>query len=262
MSNFSQRQAGQHYIVTGGGTGIGRAIALRLAQEGAKVSLLSRNTETLESVVAEIIAMGGVAQSMACDITNPAMIEDAFGTMVSRFGPLRGVIANSGVGGANFPGVDDRFDLIVQTNVYGTYHTLRAAQKYRVQDDKPTHMIATSSCLARFGVPGYTAYCASKAALLGMVRAFALELAGENTQVNALCPGWVDTDMAWEGLEGMAGGMGISVDEAHRIAMKAVPLGRMSKPEEIAGTVAWLVSEDGYGVTGQGIDINAGSWMG
>ena len=123
-------------------------------------------------------------------------------------------------------------------------------------------MIVTSSCLARFGVPGYTAYCASKAALLGMVRAFALELARQNTQVNALCPGWVDTDMAWEGLEGMATGMGISVDEAHQIAMKSVPLRRMSKPTEIAGTVAWLVSEDGVGMTGQGIDINAGSWMG
>ena len=123
-------------------------------------------------------------------------------------------------------------------------------------------MIVTSSCLARFGVPGYTAYCASKAGLLGMVRAFALELAKQNTQVNALCPGWVDTDMAWEGLEGMAKGMKISVEQAHEIAMKSVPLGRMSKPRESAGTVSWLLSEDGVGVTGQGIDINAGSWMG
>ena len=257
-----KRQQDQHYIVTGGGTGIGKAIALRLTAEGAKVSLLARNLERLEAVVSEIESLGGQAQCFACDITDQTTVKSAVKQSVSTFGSLRGVVANSGVGGANFPGENDRFDLVVQTNVYGTYYTLRAVQEHLVDDDRPTHMIVTSSCLARFGVPGYTAYCASKAALLGMVRAFALELAGQGTQVNALCPGWVDTDMAWEGLEGMATGMNISVEQAHEIAMKAVPLGRMSKPKEIAGTVAWLVSEDGAGVTGQGIDINAGSWMG
>ncbi len=256
------RQQGQHYIVTGGGTGIGKAIALRLAAEGASVSLLARNLSRLQSVVDEIQDNGGRAQCFSCDITNQEAVQQAVHSCVDGFGLLRGVIANSGVGGANFPGEDDRFDLVVQTNVYGTYHTLRAVQPHLVDDDSATHMVVTSSCLARFGVPGYTAYCASKAALLGMVRAFALELAGHGTQVNALCPGWVDTDMAWEGLEGMSKGMGISIEEAHDIAMKSVPLGRMSKPKEIAGTVAWLLSEDGAGVTGQGIDINAGSWMG
>lgn len=257
-----KRQQGQHYIVTGGGTGIGKAIALRLATEGASVSLLARNLSRLQLVVDEIQNSGGRAQCFSCDITNKEAVQQAVQTCVDTFGAVRGVIANSGVGGANFPGEDDRFDLVVQTNVYGTYHTLRAVQPHLVDDEHATHMVVTSSCLARFGVPGYTAYCASKAALLGMVRAFALELAGQGTQVNALCPGWVDTDMAWEGLEGMSQGMGISIEEAHKIAMKSVPLGRMSKPKEIAGTVAWLLSEDGAGVTGQGIDINAGSWMG
>lgn len=257
-----KRQQDQHYVVTGGGTGIGRAMAIRLASEGAKVTVLARTETTLQSVVSEIQEQGGIAQYMTCDISNQIEVKRVMVAATESFGALRGVMANSGIGGANFPGPDDRFDRVIQTNVNGTYYTLRAAQSHLIQDDRPTHMIVTSSCLARFGVPGYTAYCASKAALLGMVRAFALELARQNTQVNALCPGWVDTDMAWEGLEGMATGMNISVDEAHQIAMQAVPLGRMSKPSEIAGTVAWLVSEDGTGVTGQGIDINAGSWMG
>ena len=256
------RQQGQHYIISGGGTGIGKAIAVRLAAEGAKVSLMARNRDRLQAVVDEIIENGGAAQCFTCDITNQSAVQKTVASAVDTFGPLRGVVANSGVGGANFPGANDRFDIVVQTNVYGTYYTLRAAQKHLVKDGNATHMVVTSSCLARFGVPGYTAYCSSKAALMGMVRAFALELARQGTQVNALCPGWVDTDMAWEGLDGMAEGMGITSKEAHDIAMKAVPLGRMSKPKEIAGTVAWLVSEDGYGVTGQGIDINAGSWMG
>lgn len=256
------RQKGQHYIVTGGGSGIGKAIAIRLASEGAKVSLMARNVERLQAVVAEIVQSGGEAQCFGCDITDQSMVQGSVNDAVVAFGPLRGVIANSGVGGANFPGENDRFDIVVQTNVYGTYHTLRAAEKHLSQDGQPTHMVVISSCLARFGVPGYTAYCASKAALLGMVRAFAHELARRRTQVNALCPGWVDTEMAWEGIDGMAEAMGVTSQEAHKMAMKAVPLRRMSTPNEIAGTVAWLLSEDGAGMTGQGIDINAGSWMG
>lgn len=256
------RQKGQHYIVTGGGSGIGKAIAIRLASEGAKVSLMARNVERLQTVVDEIVQSGGEARCFGCDITDQSMVQNSVNDAVATFGPLRGVIANSGVGGANFPGENDRFDIVVQTNVYGTYHTLRAAEKHLILDDQPTHMVVISSCLARFGVPGYTAYCASKAALLGMVRAFAHELARRRTQVNALCPGWVDTEMAWEGIDGMAQAMDITPEEAHKIAMKAVPLRRMSTPKEIAGTVAWLLSEDGAGMTGQGIDINAGSWMG
>ena len=225
------RQTGQHYIVTGGGTGIGKAIAIRLAAEGAKVSLMARNIDRLQTVVDEIIENGGGAQCFSCDITDQSSVQRNVKLAVDTFGPLRGVIANSGVGGANFPGENDRFDVVVQTNVYGTYYTLRAAEEHLIQDGKATHMVVTSSCLARFGVPGYTAYCASKAALLGMVRAFALELARQGTQVNALCPGWVDTDMAWDGLDGMAKGMGITSQEAHDIAMKAVPLRRMSTPK-------------------------------
>ena len=257
-----KRQQGQHYIITGGGTGIGKAIAIRLADEGAKVSLMARNLNRLQSVVNEIREAGGEAQCFTCDITDQSTVQTIVAKAVETFGPLRGVVANSGVGGANFPGENDRFDIVLQTNVYGTYHTLRAAEKHLIQDEQPTHMVVISSCLARFGVPGYTAYCASKAALLGMVRAFAHELARRRTQVNALCPGWVDTDMAWEGIDGMAEAIGVTSQEAYKMAMKAVPLRRMSTPKEIAGTVAWLLSEDGAGMTGQGIDINAGSWMG
>ena len=80
-------------------------------------------------------------------------------------------------------------------------------------------------------------------------------------QVNAVAPGWVETEMAWEGLDGMAAAMGITRAQAHAEAMKAVPMGKMSKPGEVAGLVAWLVSPDGAGVTGQGIDMNNGAWM-
>jgi ketoreductase len=93
------------------------------------------------------------------------------------------------------------------------------------------------------------------------VRALAHELAAEEVQVNAVCPGWVDTQMARDGIEGMAEGMGTSFEEARAIAMAAVPMRRMSEPEDIAGLVSWLLSSDARGVTGQGLDMNGGAWM-
>ena len=111
-------------------------------------------------------------------------------------------------------------------------------------------------------MPDYTGYSASKAGLLGLVRSLAAEVAAENVQVNAICPGWVDTDMAWEGLDGIAAGTGGTREDAYREAMRVVPLGRMSQPDDIAGTVAWLLSPDARGVTGQAIDQNGGAWMG
>jgi NAD(P)-dependent dehydrogenase (short-subunit alcohol dehydrogenase family) len=171
------------------------------------------------------------------------------------------MVANSGIGGANHPGPEDRFDDLVATNLNGTYYCLRAAQAHLAPGPKTRHMVVISSILGRFGVAAYTGYCASKTGLLGLVRALSLELAGDEVQVNALCPGWVDTAMAREGIENMARAMGLSYEDALAEAMKPVPLGRMSTPEEIANVVAWLASDQARGVTGQAIDVNNGAFM-
>src|SRR5258705_32170 len=118
-----------------------------------------------------------------------------------------------------------------------------------------------SRASARIGVAGYPGYCASKAGLLGLVRALAMELAPANVQVNAVCPGWVDTEMARAGIEGMARAMKTSAEAARAVAMQDVPLARMSAPEDVAGVVAWLLSSDARGVTGQGVDVNGGAFM-
>ena len=143
----------------------------------------------------------GSAAAFPCDIRDRAEINQAIEAAVEQFGPLRSAIANAGIGGPNAPdskGFDPHFEDLIQTNLVGTYYTLRAAQQGLINDERPRHLIIVSSCLARFGVPGYTGYCASKAALLGLTKALALELADQNIQVNALCPGWVDTEMARE----------------------------------------------------------------
>jgi NAD(P)-dependent dehydrogenase (short-subunit alcohol dehydrogenase family) len=228
--------------VTGAGTGIGRAIAQRLASEGASLTLLARDEPRLRDVVTG-------ARTIACDIRDPAQVAAA----IDR--PLDALVANAGLGGPNEPGAADRWDDVVQTNLYGTYWCCRAAEPHLAEGGR---IVVTSSILARIGVAGYTAYCASKAGLLGLVRAFAAELAPRGIQVNAVCPGWVDTDMAWSGLDAFEG---MTREEAYESAMREVPLRRMSRPAEIAGTVAWLLSPDALGVTGQAIDHNNGAFM-
>ena len=258
------RLEGRHALITGAGSGIGRAIAHRLAGEGARVSLMGRRAPALEETAA------GAAGSFAvlpCDVRDAGATRAAMAAAAAAHGPIHVVIANAGVGGPNGPGFQsgdqpDRFDDLVATNLAGTYHTFRGALDHLAEDGgAPRHLVAVASILARIGVMGYSGYCASKAGVTGLCRALAAELAPRDIQVNAVAPGWVETDMAWEGLDGMAAGMGITREEAHALAMKDVPLGRMGQPEEIAGMVAWLVSADGRGVTGQTLDMNGGAFM-
>ena len=236
------RLEGKHVVVTGAGTGIGRAIAQRLAEEGARLTLMARDESRLRDIVP-----GAVTK--AVDIRDRDAVLAAFDEQ------LDGLVANAGIGGPNAPGEADRWEDIVETNLSGSYWCVRAAEPLLADGGR---VVVTSSILARIGVAGYTAYCASKAGLLGMVRAFAAELAPRGIQVNAVCPGWVNTDMAWQGLSEWPG---LTPDEAWEIAKQDVPMRRMGEPEEIAGTVTWLLSPDALGVTGQGIDHNNGAWM-
>jgi NAD(P)-dependent dehydrogenase (short-subunit alcohol dehydrogenase family) len=250
---------GKHVVVTGAGTGIGRAIARRLARDGASVTLLARDRQRLEQAAAAIEAPTHV---VTCDIRDQGKVEKAFAAAAEALGPIHGLVAASGLGGANIDGDGDRFDELVLTNLNGTYYCCRAAVRQLAPGPDARHLIVLSSILARIAVPAYTGYTASKAGLLGLVRSLAAELAPDNVQVNAICPGWVDTDMAWQGLDGLAEAIGGTREDAYRQAMGEVPMGRMSQPEDIAGTVAWLLSPDARGVTGQAIDQNGGAWMG
>ena len=247
----------RHVVVTGAGRGIGKAVALRLARDGARLSLLARGEDALAQTAAEI----GGAFVRGLDIRDGAQVEEAFAAAADVNGPIDALVANSGIGGPNEAGEGDRFFDLVQTNLVGTYRCVRAAQRRLAPAPERRDIVVISSILARIAVPGYTGYSASKAGLLGLVRSLAAELAPENVHVNAICPGWVDTDMAWEGIDLMAEGMGLTRDEAYAHAMRAVPLRRMSHPDDVAGTVAWLLSPDARGVTGQAIDQNGGAFV-
>ena len=244
--------------LSGAGTGIGSAIAQRLSNEGATLSLFARGGERLEAVAN---SLSGPVMHASCDVRDRAAVEAFFARAAEQNGPIHALVANAGIGGPNMDGDDDRFDDLVQTNLTGTYSCMRAALRHLADGPDARHLVLMSSILARIGVPAYTGYCASKAALTGLARAFAAELAPQNIQVNAICPGWVDTQMARDGLNDMATGMGITPEAAYDIAMQAVPMGRMSEPEDIAGMVAWLLSKDSRGVTGQALDMNGGAFM-
>lgn len=244
-------------MVTGAGRGIGKAIAQRLAGDGARLSLLARGVDDLNATADEI----GGAFVQQLDIRDREATNEAFAAAADANGPVHALVANSGIGGPNGPGADDRFFDLVQTNLVGTYHCVRAAQRVLAPGPDRRDVVVIASILARIPVPHYTGYSASKAGLLGLVRSLAAELAPAEVQVNAICPGWVATDMAREGIGLMAEAMGVTHDEAYAQAMREVPLGRMSEPEDIAGTVAWLLSVDARGVTGQAIDHNGGAFM-
>jgi NAD(P)-dependent dehydrogenase (short-subunit alcohol dehydrogenase family) len=253
------RRARLRCLVTGAGSGIGTGIARVLARDGARLALLGRRRAALQQV-ADALPARAEAQVLAADVTDLPAMRRAVARAAKAFGGLDVVVANAGIGGPNacaLPG-PDRWHEIVRTNLDGVYHTVLAALPHLADGGR---VVAISSVLGRFGVPGYTAYCASKHGVIGFVKALALELAPRRITVNAICPGWVDTDMAAAGMQGMADALGVDFATARAQALAAVPLGRILEPDEIGATVAWLCSPGAAGMTGQAISHCGGQVM-
>ncbi|MBT4388579.1 MAG: SDR family oxidoreductase [Nitrospina sp.] len=244
-------------VITGAGSGIGRRIAQTLAKNGFSLLLLGRNLENLQATK-KLLKNPEQHQCQACDIRSSGEIRQALANVSS----LYALIANAGLGGENQYGEQDRWQEVIDTNLTGTYQTIQECLPLIKKSSAPyKKVVIISSILARLGVPGYSAYCASKAGLLGLTRSLAAEHSPDKILVNALCPGWVDTEMAQEGLQGFADVLNVSKEEAYKEAMKPVPLGKMSKPEEVAQLVAYLISEEQTSFTGQTLDINNGALM-
>jgi NAD(P)-dependent dehydrogenase (short-subunit alcohol dehydrogenase family) len=245
-----------NYLVTGAGSGIGRAIAINLAHQGHTCFLLGRNENNLKETLAQL--QSGQHEIIIADVSSEASLKN--GMIKHPHLILDGIIANAGVGGENHFGENDRWNEIVNTNLTGTYLTVQYFLPALQKSKNPyKQIVITSSVLARLGVANYSAYCASKAGLLGLMRSWAVQYAPENILVNAICPGWVNTTMAQDGLQGIADGIGITKDAFFDIAMQSVPLKKMSEPSEVAELVSYLVMQGS--ITGQTIDINCGSVM-
>lgn len=247
-------------LITGAGTGIGKATAIKLASEGYAIILAGRRMEPLEAVKAELQGEGHIALSL--DVSDKLAIRHGLAEAMTEGRELYAVFANAGIGGSNAYGEKDRWEEIIDINLSGAYYTVMESLSYLRKSSSPyKHILVTSSCLARFGVPFYTAYCASKSGITGLVRALAVELAQEQILVNAILPGWVDTEMARAGIQLLAEHESRPYDEVHKEQMSFVPTGRMSDPDELGDLIAFLFKEGQRSITGQCIDINNGSFM-
>lgn len=246
-------------LITGAGTGIGRSISEALAKQGFSLILCGRNLDNLEKTKTKLNNPENHS-THTCDIRKSSSVKSVLQN--NNIKSLYGLVANAGIGGENTYGGKDRWREVIETNLTGTYQTIQECLPYLKKDDAPfKKVVILSSILARLGVPGYSAYCASKAGLLGLTRSLAAEHSGNKILINAICPGWVNTDMAQEGIDGFADALKITKEQAYQEAMKQVPLGKMSEPEEIAQFINYLFSEQQTSLTGQTIDINNGALM-
>ena len=247
-------------LVTGGGRGIGRAIALAFAEPGATVAIAARTRAHLEETARAIGDRGAKGLALTMDVTSEESVRHALDELSALGMKIDVLVNNAGVGGGKPVHETDTasWRRVLDTNVWGTFLVTRYAMPMLARGGRVINM---SSVLGRFGVPGYTAYCASKHAIIGFTRALALELAGRGVTVNAICPGWVDTQMATEGMHAGAKALGITFDEFRAQAMSAVPIGRIIQPEEVANLVKFLASPGAAAITGQTYNICGGQTM-
>jgi NAD(P)-dependent dehydrogenase (short-subunit alcohol dehydrogenase family) len=247
-------------LVTGGGRGIGRAIALAMAGPDTLVAVAARTAAQVEKTAADIEQRGGRALALTMDVANEASVAAAMKRLRGATDLLDVLVNNAGVGGGEPVAGSDvaRWQRVIDTNVTGTYLVTREAVPFMSANGR---IVNVSSVLGRFGVPGYTAYCASKHAVIGFTRALALELTSRQISVNAICPGWVDTEMAADGMRMGAAATGQTFDEFRASALGRVPIGRIIQPEEVAELVRFLASPAAAAITGQTYNICGGQIM-
>jgi ketoreductase len=249
-------------LVTGGGTGIGKAIGLKLAKNRANVAIASRNRSHLASAAADFKALGLSVLPLPMDVRKKDDIEQTIAAIVAQWGAIHILVNNAGISGLSL--IDDPDDTkwfnIVDTNLNGMYLVTKEVLKH-MPDHDGGRVINISSVLGKFGVPGYAAYCTTKHGMIGFTRALALEVVGRGINVNTVCPGWVDTEMATQGIKETARFQGITPEQFRAQAVAGVPIRRFLEADEVAELVCYLASDQAKGITGQAINICGGQTM-
>lgn len=250
-------------VVTGAGRGIGRAVALGLARAGFPVGLQSRTAEQLYDVRAEIEALGGHARVIPGDVTDPASAELLIARTQEELGPVQVAVANAGQAFscpvvANDP---DKVRSLFEVNTMSAFHLVQSAARAMKAAQTKGRIVVIASTAAVAGQRYTSAYSASKHAVLGLVRSAALELAAKGITVNALCPGWVETEMFEHTLQNIADKTGGGLEDARARIEAMIPMQEVLSPEEVAGYLNFLVSPHARHITGQALVMDGGETL-
>lgn len=251
---------GRVALVTGGGRGIGRAIALSLATAGADVAVSGRNADVLDETVAEIMAKDRRGKAFLCDVAEHREVDAMVAQVRSALGDPLILVNNAGIAASAklSETTDEMWDSMLRINATGAFYCTRAVLPIMLEA-KWGRVVNLASIAARVGAPYIAAYAASKHALLGLTRAVAAEVASRGITVNAICPGYVDTEMTDRSAAYISTRTGRSEDAARKILEGFSPQGRLMTAEEVASLATYLCSDSAGGINGQGIVLDGGS---
>jgi NAD(P)-dependent dehydrogenase (short-subunit alcohol dehydrogenase family) len=249
-------------IVTGAARGLGAGVAARLARDGASVVLVDVLPEVIDT--AKSLQQPGdtaIVSGIIADVSDEKACEMAISEALHLLGGVDALVNNAGIGGPDTTGIDTslpQFWRVLEVNLIGTFLAARAAAKAMIEQGTGGAVVNVGSIFGQQGVPCGAAYCASKAGVALLTHSLALELARHGIRVNTIAPGNMATEMVWEELRSRAASSRTSFSEEVERLRQTVPLGRLGNGEDIAGAVAWLISDDASYVTGQSIGVNGG----